>query len=185
MVHVLEIFWPFSGINIHYLKPRWCILKVFCNFWVLTNFTRVFIMQRFVFMSYVYLCCVIRGIHIIFEIVKMMHIFCIHFCFSFLYICAVYFIYCRYGLISSKSRQHTHTHTHIYIYITLGNSIQNKLYIILTTWEIMWYALNNTTKRHIKHNEQTMLHYNDICKICEISEITNTFNACPAWFWIM
>ena len=49
----------------------------------------------------------------------------------------------------------------------------------------MWYAMNNTTKRYIKHNEHTMLHYNDICKICEISEIKNTFNARPAWFWIM
>jgi len=69
-------------------------------------------------MSCVYFCCVIRGIHIIFEIVKMMHVFCIHFCVSFLDIYAVYFICYRYGLKSSKSRQRIYIYIYIYIYYT-------------------------------------------------------------------
>jgi hypothetical protein len=32
-----------------------------------------------------------------------------------------------------------------------GKLIQNKLYIILTISETMWYAFNNTTERYVRH----------------------------------
>ena len=31
---------------------------------------------------------------------------------------------------------------------------------------------SNETKRYVRHNEDTMIKYNNICKICKMSQIT-------------
>jgi hypothetical protein len=63
--------------------------------------------------------------------------------------------------------------------------MQNKFYILLPILETVWYTFSNTAQRYIRHNEYAMLHYDDICKIHELLQITKLyFIACPPWFYM-
>jgi hypothetical protein len=45
----------------------------------------------------------------------------------------------------------------------------------------MQYAFSNITKRYITHKEHAIIHYN----IGKNPEVSQYFNACPPWYWIM
>jgi hypothetical protein len=54
-------------------------------------------------------------------------------------------------------------------------SVQNKLYIILTILETIWYTFSNTAQRYVRHNEHTILYYGYTCKIHEFAQITKIY----------
>ena len=39
----------------------------------------------------------------------------------------------------------------------------------------MLYDFSNKTRSYTRHNKYAMLHYNDICKILDISQITKMY----------
>ena len=46
---------------------------------------------------------------------------------------------------------------------------------MLKILETMWYAFSNTTERYIRRNKHSMLHYNYICNMHEIPQITKQY----------
>ena len=39
----------------------------------------------------------------------------------------------------------------------------------------MWYDFSNKIRSYTRHNKYVMQHYNDICKICDIPQITKIY----------
>jgi hypothetical protein len=174
MLLVLVIFWTFSGINrgptlsktkldMHFLRSHKfykCHYNM-CSLWLIYFFVVLF-----------------KAYHIISQVVKIMcNLFCIELL-SVIYICVCvcvcvwvcvflsWFWWFQTISVIYNSIQHTYIKKHTKLNtenIHHFNNLKNNV-----------HAFNNTTKIHMWHKD-VMLHYNDTCKICEISEITKCF----------